>query len=192
MYFLKNSLDPMPKHPYLQLARKAVETYVKEGRVISTSKDLPNVPSKIFEKKAGTFVTICIIRGKNKKLKGCIGTYLPTKDNIADEIISNAISAATRDYRFEPVTEDILDQLSYEVNILSPPEQVKSMDKLDPKKYGIIVKTLDGRSGLLLPDLEGIDTPEKQVIIACQKGGINPAIDQITLYRFTVERYRER
>lgn len=176
-------------HPYIQLAKKAVETYIKEKRVISTSEDLPDVPSKLFEKKAGAFVSLCICRGKEKNLCGCIGTYLPTKDNIADEIISNAISAATRDHRFEPVAEDKLEQLSYTVYILNPPAQIKSLDKLDPKKYGIIVKTLDGRSGLLLPDLEGVDTPEKQIIIASQKGGINPAVDQIVLYRFTVEKY---
>lgn len=180
----------MPKlHPYIQLAKKAVETYIKEGRVISTSKDLPDIASKIFERKAGTFVSLCLCRGKKKSLCGCIGTYLPTRDNIADEIIANAIAAATQDYRFEPVTEDKLKNLTYTVYILNPPEQVKSLDKLDPKKYGIIVKTLDGRSGLLLPGLKGIDIPEKQVIIASQKGGINLAVDQILLYRFTVEKY---
>jgi len=172
-------------HPYIKLAKKAVETYIKTSKIIDLPKD------KVFEKKAGTFVSLCICRGKEKTLCGCVGTYLPTKDNIADEIISNAISAATRDHRFEPVTKDKLKYLSYTVYILNPPEQVKNLDKLDPKKYGVLVKTLDGRSGLLLPDLEGIDTPEKQIIIACQKGGINPEMEQLVLYRFTAEKYEE-
>lgn len=176
-------------HSYVQLAKKAIEIYIKEGRVISTSKDLPNVASQIFERQAGTFVSLCICRGKKKSLCGCIGTYLPTKDNIADEIIANAIAAATQDYRFEPITENKLEQLSYTVYILNPSDQVKSLDKLDPQKYGVTVKTLDGRSGLLLPDLEGIKDPEQQVMIASQKGGINPAIEEISLYRFTVEKY---
>mgnify|MGYP001053020806 CR=1 FL=1 len=179
-------------HPYIKLAKKAVETFIKKGRVISTSKDLPKVSSKIFEKKAGAFVSLCICRGKEEQLCGCIGTYLPTKDNIADEIISNAISSATRDHRFEPITKDKLKYLSYTVYILNPPQQVKSLGRLDPKKYGLIVKTLDGRSGLLLPSLKGIDTPEKQVIIACQKGGINPETEQLALYRFTAEKYEEK
>jgi hypothetical protein len=176
-------------HPYVQLAKKAVETFIKEGKVISTSKDLPKVTSEIFERQAGTFVSLCICRGKEKQLCGCIGTYLPTKDNIADEIIANAIAAATQDYRFEPITEDKLEQISYTVYILNPPDQIKNLDELDPKKYGVIIKTLDGRSGLLLPDLEGIKDPEQQVMIASQKGGINPAIEEISLYRFTVEKY---
>ena len=154
----------------------------------------------LFRSKAGTFVTI----EKNGNLRGCIGTYLPTRKHIAEEIIYNSIAAATEDYRFGPVENEELPYLSYTVYILNEPELVKDIKELDPKKYGIIVKTVpisssgdvvfDGhfvaKTGLLLPDLEGIDTIEKQISIACQKGGIDPVREKILIYKFTVEKYR--
>jgi len=136
-------------------------------------------------------------------LRGCIGTYLPTRENIAKEIVSNAIAAATEDYRFEPIQKKELPYLKYTVYILSKPELVKDIKELDPKKFGIIVKTIpiasnrdvvfNGhspyKSGLLLPGLEGIDTIEKQIAIACRKGGINPTKERIIIYRFKVEKH---
>ncbi len=185
-------------NPYVLLAKLAVENYVKEGEIIDPPGDLPK---KFLEKRAGTFVTI----EKNGELRGCIGTYLPTRINIAEEIIHNAVAAATEDYRFGSIQEEELPCLSYTVYILNEPEPVKNINKLDPKKYGIIVKTgpfaypnqenvlFDGvvpyKTGLLLPDLEDIDTVEKQISIACQKGGINPEKEKVFIYRFTVEKY---
>jgi len=185
---------------YLLLAKQAIENYIKEGKIISLPEDLPE---EFLTRKAGTFVTI----EKDGELRGCIGTYLPTKENIAQEIICNAIAAATEDYRFGPVEKEELSSLSYTVYILSEPELVKNLKELDPKKYGIIVKTMlitrpDGtdvvfnghipyKSGLLLPDLEGVDTIEKQISIACQKGGIDPLREKILIYKFTVEKYQE-
>lgn len=168
-------------NPYTELAKKAVENYIKNKKIISPPKDLPE---EFFKKRAGIFVTI----KKNGNLRGCIGTYLPTKTNIAQEIIQNAISTATKDWRFEPLTEDELPHLSYTVYILSKPEPVKDLKELDPKKYGIIVKT-SFKIGLLLPDLEGVDTAKKQISIACQKAGIDPLKEKIIIYRFTVEKY---
>lgn len=183
----------------VELAEQAVESYIKERKVILPPADLPK---EFSERKAGVFVTI----EKETELRGCIGTYLPAHRNIALETISNAISAASEDYRFDPIQKEELPHLSYTVYILSSPELVKDIHGLDPKKYGIIVKTIplnqpDGmdivfnghmplKSGLLLPDLEGVDTVEKQVSIACQKGGINPATEQIIIYRFTAEKYK--
>jgi uncharacterized protein (TIGR00296 family) len=141
---------------------------------------------------------------KNGELRGCIGTYLPIRENIAQEIIQNAIAAATEDYRFGPIEEKELNSLSYTVYILKEPELIKDLKELDPKKYGIIVKTipiihpngpdvvfnghLPYKSGLLLPDLKEIDTVEKQISLACQKGGIDQKT-KIFIYKFTVEKF---
>ena len=181
------------------LAKSAVENYLKEGKIIEPPKDLPQ---QFLEKRAGVFVTL----KKNEELRGCIGTYLPTKINIAEEIIRNAISSATEDGRFEKIQEEDLPHLSYTVYILSEPESVEDKKDLDPEKFGIIVKTapfaypdknsfFDGRvpfkSGLLLPGLEEIKTPEEQFLVACQKAGINPAEEKVFLYRFSVEKHDE-
>jgi len=169
-------------HALVFLAKKTVETFIKKGEIISPPEDLPK---EFLEKKAGTFVTI----EKNGNLRGCIGTYLPTRENIAQEIIQNAIAAATEDYRFGPIQEKELSSLSYRVYILSEPELVRDIKELDPQKYGIIVKT-EIKTGLLLPDLEGVDTIEQQLSITCQKGGIDPLGEKIFIYRFTVEKYQ--
>ncbi|GAI51622.1 unnamed protein product, partial [marine sediment metagenome] len=122
------------------------------------------------------------------ELRGCIGTFEPQKDNVAKEIITNAISSATRDPRFLPVTPDELKDLEYSIDVLSKPEPVESQDQLDHKKYGVIVEA-GWRKGLLLPDLEGVDTVEEQVDICRQKAGIDPN-EPVKLYRFEVKRYK--
>ena len=165
-----------------ELAKISVETYVKEKKIIELPADLSQ---EFLEKKSGVFVTV----EKSGELRGCIGTYLPIRKNIAEEIIHNAIAAATEDYRFGPVGKEELPHLSYTVYILGEPELIKDIKELDPKKYGIIVKTTE-RTGLLLPDLEGVDTTEEQISIACQKGGINPLKEKIIIYKFTVEKYQ--
>ena len=121
-------------NPYVELTKQAVETYIKEGKIISPPLGLP---SEILNIKSGTFVTV----KKNNELRGCIGTYLPTRENIAQEIIHNAVAAATEDYRFGPIQKEELPSLSYTVYILDLPELVKDIKELDPKIYGIIVKT---------------------------------------------------
>jgi len=182
-------------NPYILLAKQAVENYVKERKVIS--------PAENLGRQAGVFVTI----ENQGQLRGCMGTYSPTKENIGKEIVANAIAAATEDYRFDPIEEKELSSLSYIVYILNEPELVKDVSELDPKKYGIIIKSqgfssldvifnpaprLYQKSGLLLPDLEGVDTVEKQISIACQKGGIDSMKEQIVIYKFTVEKYEEK
>jgi len=184
-------------HSLVFLAKEAVENYIKEGKIISVPEDFPK---EFLERKAGTFVTI----EKNGNLRGCIGTYLPLRKNIAEEIISNAIAAATEDYRFGPIQKEELPYLSYTVYILSEPKLVKDLKELDPQKYGIIVKTMPispsgdvvfnghyvAKSGLLLPDLDGVETIEKQISIACQKGRIDIQREKILIYKFTVEKYQ--
>ena len=134
--------------------------------------------------RAGAFVSI----HKHGKLRGCIGTIEATAGNVAEEIIRNAVSAATRDPRFNPVTEDELKWLEINVDVLGSPERISSVSELDVKRYGVIV-TCGYKRGLLLPDLEGVDTPEQQVAIAMQKGGIREG-EPYTLERFEVVRHR--
>ena len=165
-----------------QLAKLALETYIKEGKVILPP---PGLSERFLQEKRGTFVTL----EKKGQLRGCIGTYLPTKENIALEVISNAIAAGTKDWRFGPVKEEELPFLSYTVYILQKPERVFSLKELDPKRYGIIVKS-GFKTGLLLPDLEGVDTIEKQIAIACQKAGIDPALEEIEIWKFKVEKFQ--
>ena len=167
---------------YTNLAKSAVENYIKKGKTVNLPNDLSE---ELLARKAGVFVTI----EKDRSLRGCIGTYLPTKNNIAEEIISNAIAAATKDYRFEPIQKEELPHFSYTVYILSGPKKVSSIENLNPKKYGVIVKS-GLKAGLLLPDLEGIDTTEKQISIACQKAGIDIEKEQIEIWRFEAEKHQ--
>jgi len=183
-------------HKLVELAKSAVENYVKYKKVIPVPDDFPK---EYLEKRKGVFVTIM----KDKELRGCIGTYLPVHKNIGEEIINNAILAATEDYRFPPISEKELGSLSYTVYILNEPELVKNIDDLDPKKYGVIVTTtpieniierkFNGytipKLGLLLPDLEGVDTVHQQIRIASMKAGIYPE-EKFLIYRFTVEKYQ--
>lgn len=167
--------------PYVQLAIDTIENYIRNNTLPSTE----GLSDELLNNEAGTFVSL----KKNGELRGCIGTILPTTDSIAEEIIQNAISASTRDPRFLPVREDELDDLTYSVDVLLKPEPINSLDQLDVKRYGVIV-TNGGRRGLLLPDLEGVDTPEQQVMIAMQKAGIAPG-EVIDLDRFEVIRHVE-
>ncbi len=169
-------------HPAVRLAREAVEKYVRERKRIKPPSDLP--PE--LQGRAGTFVSIY----KKGELRGCIGTFQPTCSNIAEEIIQNAISSATQDPRFPPVTEDELPELTYSVDILSPLEPVESLEELDPKRFGIMVES-GFRRGLLLPDIEGVDTVERQIEICRLKAGIAPD-EPVKIYKFTVRRYREK
>ena len=171
----------MPKKNILwyKLARQTIEEYVRHHRTIAPPRELTSE----MRKKAGTFVSL----HRRDELRGCIGTIGPTQANVAQEIIQNAISAATRDPRFSPMTVGELDDLVISVDVLTDPEPIASMQDLDPKKYGVIVES-GGRRGLLLPDLEGVDTVESQVEIARRKAWIGPR-DPVKLYRFQVIRY---
>ncbi len=172
---------------YVELAINAIKTYLGSKAIISIPKGLPD---EFYNTKAGVFVTIYEKTKDNKKeLRGCIGTYLPQRKNIAEEIIHNAISAATEDYRFNSLTPEDLDNIIIEVSVLDKPERLSDLKMLDAAKYGIIVSATDGRRGLLLPAIEGVNSPEEQIAIACQKGGIDPGCDRIILHRFTVKKY---
>ena len=167
---------------YITLARQSMNAYVREGKVIPVPKGLPDEMTKT---RAGAFVSIHRADGS---LRGCIGTIMAVQDNIAEEIIENAISASTRDPRFMPIRENELEDLVISVDILSPAEPISSMAELDPKKYGVIVSK-GRRRGLLLPNLEGVNSIEEQVAIAKQKAGIDILDMDVELERFEVVRH---
>jgi AmmeMemoRadiSam system protein A/AmmeMemoRadiSam system protein B len=165
------------------LARQAIETFVRSGLVIAR----PKSPGGFLRSRAPCFVSLKTLDGE---LRGCIGTIEPARDTLADEIIANAISAATSDPRFEPVAPEELENLRYSVDVLLPAEEA-TITELDPRIYGVIVTDESGaRRGLLLPDISGIDTAEQQVDIAARKAGIGPH-ERVNLWRFKVERFRE-
>ena len=166
--------------PYVRLARQTIELWVRSGRRLPVPEDLPE---EMYSERAGVFVSI----HKHGKLRGCIGTIEPTVKNIAREIIQNAISAAQRDPRFDPVREDELKWLEINVDVLGKAERIRSVEELDVKRYGVIV-SCGYRRGLLLPDLEGVDSVQQQVQIAMQKGGIREN-ENYTLERFEVIRH---
>lgn len=167
--------------PWVKLARRSLETYVKTSqRLTSLPEDLP---AEMTTQQAGAFVSL----HKNGQLRGCIGTIAPTCDNLAWEIVQNAVSACSRDPRFSPVRPDELDELEYSVDVLGAPELVDSPAALDPKTYGVIV-SCGGRRGLLLPDLDGVDSVEAQLSIALQKGGIRKN-EPYKIERFMVVRH---
>ena len=166
-------------HPIVKLAKDTVENYVRE-RSVSPPQEL----TAEMKERAGVFVSI----HKYGELRGCIGTFEPAKSNVAEEIIANAISSSTRDPRFPPIAESELDDLEYSVDILTEPEPVRDVSQLDPKEYGVIVES-GFRKGLLLPDLEGVDSVEEQISICRLKAGI-PVDEPVTLYRFQVRRFK--
>ncbi|MGI6216662.1 MAG: AmmeMemoRadiSam system protein A [Coriobacteriales bacterium] len=176
---------------FVRLAWLSVENYVKGGlrlssddpEVVKLLKEDPAAADELLNTQSGAFVSI----HENGDLRGCIGTISATRKNLADEILQNAVSACSRDPRFSPIVPRELDYLDISVDVLGKAEPIDSMDQLDVKRYGVIV-THHGKRGLLLPDLEGVDTPEEQVRIACRKAGINPN-GKFDMERFEVVRH---
>lgn len=165
------------------LARRAVETFVLTDSQIEP----PAKPSELLTARAACFVSL---KTKDGELRGCIGTIEPSRDALAEELIFNAIGAATRDPRFDPVQASELPDLRYSVDVLSAPEPA-TFEELDPNVYGVIVENESGdRRGLLLPKLEGVNTASRQVDIAARKAGI-PAGAPVKLSRFRVRRFGE-
>lgn len=185
---------------YVALARATIEVYVKTGKIpeIKAGCVICDDPSfkgehlsdAILNSRAGTFVSIHKKTSESDtegELRGCIGTICATRRSVAEEIVHNAISASTQDPRFDPITPDELSSLVISVDVLGPIEDIDSPDKLDVKKYGVIC-TKGYRRGLLLPNLDGVDSIEQQISIACRKGGISPD-EQPELQRFEVVRH---
>lgn len=165
--------------PLVELAKRAVEDFISKKKVIRP----PEILTPVMSEKAGVFVCL----KKDGQLRGCIGTFLPCCGNVAEETIKNAICAATEDPRFSLLTQEELPFIAYSVDVLSPPEKVSDPRELDPRRYGVIVAKA-GMKGLLLPDLEGVETVEEQLRIAKMKAGIDPS-ESADIYRFMVRRY---
>lgn len=172
----------MKRNPYATLARSSISYFLETGRTMELAGDMPQ---ELLDKKAGAFVTLY----KGDELRGCVGTITPVRETLAEEIIRNALTAAFRDPRFPPLEEEELTFLTISVDVLSEPEEIESMAELDPDRYGVIV-SCGYRRGLLLPDLDGVDSPEEQVSIALRKAGILPD-ESYTLERFSVTRHQE-
>ena len=165
---------------FVKLARASVENWVRDRRILPLPEDLPE---ELTKRRAGAFVSI----HKNGQLRGCIGTISAVEDCLAEEIIRNAVSASSRDPRFSPITPDELKYLEISVDMLGDAEPIDSPDKLDVKRYGVIV-TRGRKRGLLLPDLDGVDSVEEQIRIAKRKAGIREDEDA-DLERFEVVRH---
>jgi AmmeMemoRadiSam system protein A len=166
-------------HPLVQLAKNTIEKYVRERQVFKVKDLTPEM-----KERAGVFVSL----KKGGNLRGCIGTFEATTNNIAEEIIRNAIQSATQDPRFEPVRPEELDSLEYSVDVLTSPQPVKNIGQLDAKKQGIIVQS-GWKRGLLLPDLEGVDSVQKQIQICMLKAGIREG-EPLEIMSFEVRRYK--
>ncbi|MFH1826197.1 MAG: AmmeMemoRadiSam system protein A [bacterium] len=169
----------MSEQALVKLARQTIESFVKHGRIIQ----LPAELTEEMKGRAGVFVSL----HKKGALRGCIGTFQPTTENVAMEVVRNAVESATRDPRFPPVGPDELVELEISVDVLTGPVAVKSVQELDAKKFGVIVKS-GAKRGLLLPNLPGVNTPEEQIAICRRKARINDD-DPIELFRFEVRRF---
>jgi len=167
--------------PYVSLAKKSLEHYLLAAKVLKF--DALSLPYEMLNRKAGVFVSF----KKKGKLRGCIGTIEPIRENIAEEIICNAISAGTEDNRFKPIESHELAELTISVDVLSQPQKVSSLSELDAKKYGVIVRS-GRRTGLLLPDIEGVNTPQEQIEIALGKANIR-IYESYTIECFDVKRH---
>ena len=175
---------------YVRLARLSLESYIKTGKTVKTKAALEDIAADekdsdaLLNKRAGAFVSL----HKQGQLRGCIGTILPVRSSLAQEIIENAVSAAVNDPRFLPITEDELDLIEYSVDVLGNPEPISSENELDVKRYGVIV-TKGSKRGLLLPNLDGVDTIEEQLSIAKRKAGLSANEKGCSLERFEVVRH---
>lgn len=171
--------------PWIALARKTIEEYITNGEIPEKLmlEGGGKLPDEFTDTRAGVFVSI----HEHGMLRGCIGTISPVQDNLAEEIIANAVSASTRDPRFSPIAEEELPFLEISVDVLAPAEHISSKEELDVKRYGVIVEN-GYRRGLLLPNLDGVDTVEEQIAIARRKAGIRED-EEIRLSRFEVVRH---
>lgn len=180
-YAAESDAGSISPDPYVRLAKETISSYTAFGTLPHVTDSLP---AEMTESRSGVFVSI----HKNGRLRGCIGTISATTGSIAEEIIQNAVSACSRDPRFSPVRTEELSDLKISVDVLTRAEPVSSVDELDAARYGVIVSK-GSRRGLLLPDLDGVDTPQQQIAIAKQKAGIGAAEEEVKLEKFEVIRH---
>lgn len=160
----------------ISLARRTIADHLAGNRFTAPTLGLPPQACFVSLKIAG-------------KLRGCIGSLRPTQPNLEGEVQVNAVAAAMRDHRFSPVEKAELDRLRISIDLLSPGEAVNTLTGHDPGRYGLIVRN-GSRCGVLLPDIPGVETAEKQVNICLDKAGIGAA-ESFTMERFVVDRIEE-
>ena len=174
----------LPKTIYTEIALKSIKEFLETGKTTGVEKE--TIPAELFAKKA-CFVSLHI--AKNDDLRGCIGTIEPVRENLFYEIIRNAVSSATRDSRFNSLNIDELDSIKLSVDVLSVPEKTTDLSNHNPKTHGLIISDGNYRRGVLLPNLEGINTAEEQINIVLRKAGISKKEPNLEYYTFTVERF---
>ncbi|MDR1376826.1 MAG: AmmeMemoRadiSam system protein A [Synergistaceae bacterium] len=193
--------DKTDSHPYVRLARTTISRLLN-GKPLHGEPPQDELPQgeppsasavdtgddELWKIQRACFVSIKTLYGD---LRGCIGTILPARPTLDLEIISNSIAASTRDPRFPPMKAQELQNVTLSVDVLSLPEPISDRGELDPGVWGVIVSRGMLR-GVLLPDLEGVDTVEQQLGIAARKAGILRIDDAVTIERFRVDRYKER
>lgn len=175
-------LESPQSDPYVKLARESLTTFLGTDNKLNQIPDY--VPAEMKNIRRGVFVSL----KKHGQLRGCIGTILPTTNSVAEEIVRNAIEAGINDPRFYEVDEEELADIVFSVDVLTEPEPA-SIEELNPKEYGVIVRS-KGKAGLLLPDLEGVDTVDDQLSIALDKAGIEP-FEEYKIEKFKVIRHKE-
>jgi AmmeMemoRadiSam system protein A len=167
------------EHPLVELARQAILHYLTTGKYVESSEEL----CVEWQRPAAAFVSL----QRQGELRGCIGTCVATQPSLVQEIIQNAVAAATADPRFPSVSLDDMDEIDISVDVLASPQKVDSEEQLDPKRYGVIVRAGE-RGGVLLPDIAQVTTAESQLAIARRKAGIR-SDEPVEIYRFEVTRY---
>ena len=184
-YGVVEILRKQTNDPYVQLAQMSLEYYLINRKPISLKEVIEelDLPEEMLKSKSGVFVSL----KKDGQLRGCIGTIGPVTNSIAEEIIANSISSGVKDYRFNPVTHSEFEELVFSVDVLFPAEPISDSSMLDVKKYGVIVAS-GYKRGLLLPNLEGVDSIEHQIYIALSKAGISKD-EEFKMERFEVIRH---
>jgi len=171
----------------LILARKSIKYYLKNQMILPTPGDLPDF---LIKSRGGVFVSI--FEKNSNKLRGCIGTCKPTRKHIAEEIIYNSLSAAFEDQRFNSLTENELNNIYFEISLLGEVLRVQILEELDPKIFGIIITSNNGKQALLLPNIREIDNVEKQLSVIYKKANIDPTKEKINLFKFRVKKFAEK
>ncbi|HEY5466824.1 MAG TPA: AmmeMemoRadiSam system protein A [Clostridia bacterium] len=176
--------------PFVAFARAAVLAWINDRKLLGWNEYAddkhrdPAIAERMKGESAGAFVSLHL----HGLLRGCIGTIEPIRASLAEEISSNAVSACSRDPRFSPVRMEELDGLEINVDILHPPVPHIGLIDWDVRRYGVIVAGRHGRRGILLPDLEGVDSAAEQMSIAMQKAGLSSG-EVENVWIFEVERH---
>lgn len=175
-------IDKHVKNETIRICRTSLQLHFDKKEYAPEDLYLPFRPD-------GIFVTLWKHEENGPALRGCIGRHQRRFERISEEIKELTLFSALEDPRFLPVMREELNQLKIEVSFLSPPERVSGPHELNPQRYGAIIKN-QHRQATLLPEIEGVDTVEKQLAVLKRKAGILPH-EEIEIFRFTVVKIKE-